>query len=173
VWRNGPVDPLWWPWSMMRLLETACAWKFLRNDRKISSTHIHVGTPCNPFPLRTNQQTSVQSVIQNNLLRDIFPLQNFHEKSTKNALKFPYFLGEIIWVLILHPTFTINEISTFRYSHNLFTTPRNVKQHWLQRMINAFLCEFNYCTTNSWRYFPLFFSGFAIPQSRLYNFSFF
>jgi len=36
-----------------------------------NSTHIHVGTPCNPFPLSMNQ-TMEQSVIQNNLLRDIF-----------------------------------------------------------------------------------------------------
>lgn len=49
-------------------------------------TYIHVGTPCNPLPFSTNQ-TNVQSVIQNNLLRDIF-LQYIFLLSA-NALKFP------------------------------------------------------------------------------------
>lgn len=72
------VDPLWWPWSMMRLLNWGerhlCVEIFFTGmiEKKVSSTHIHVGTPCNPFPLRKKQQTSVKSVIQNNLLRDIF-----------------------------------------------------------------------------------------------------
>lgn len=33
-------------------------------EENLSTTYIHVGTPCNPFPLSMNQ-TNVQSVIQN------------------------------------------------------------------------------------------------------------
>lgn len=53
---------------MMQLLN---GWKIIGECMKKKFTYIHDGTPCNPFPLSTNQ-TSVQIVIQNSLLRDIF-----------------------------------------------------------------------------------------------------